>query len=129
MSNYELPGPDEQFTFNAIENDIIGFGVFYGDGDSFFGSTLDEWRRAPKENVQLILLYYKEIDECGGNYRHSICSWDYYAFDGVCFTASNDTRVLCSDYILYGKWMDTERWRNVVENAMGHCPTFNTAVK
>ena len=115
-SPYELS--DSLFRLNAHEKDVVGYGVFYGNGESFFGSTLEEWRRAPKENVQLIVLSYKETDEEGNNYRHSICSWDYYAFDGKTFTAGNDTRELCSDYILYGRWMKTEDWKKVVEHAL-----------
>ena len=109
------------------ERKILGFCLVYGDGDVFFGSSLEDWKNAPKENVQLILLYYEELDELGNNYRHSICSWDYYAFDGKTFTAGNDTRKLCSDYILYGKWMETEEWKRVVKNAMDSYTKFSEA--
>ena len=105
-------------TFRKNNECVIGFGIFYGDGRSFFGVTLEEWKQAPKENVQLILLYYSGLDSDGNNYRHSICSWDYYAFDGKTFTAGNDTRKLCSDHILYGRWMKTEDWIKVVEHAL-----------
>ena len=126
-SPYELS--DSLFRLNAHEKDVVGYGVFYGNGESFFGSTLEEWKRAPKENVQLIVLYYKETDEEGNNYRHSICSWDYYAFDGENFIASDDTRNLGCDDILYGKWMKTADWRRVVEDALEKHVNFNVAVK
>lgn len=104
--------------FELSGENIVGFGIFYGDGSSFLGRSVDDWKTAPKENVQLILLYYNEYDELGNNLRHSVCSWDYYAFDGKTFMASNDTRNLCSDFILYGRWMDTDKWKRIVECAL-----------
>jgi len=103
---------------------VLGFGVFYGDGSSFFGQTLEDWQNAPKESVQLILLYYDEDDGLGNHTRCSISGWDYYAFDGEMFTASNDTRNLCSDYILYGRWMDTDKWKQVVQSALRYQYSF-----
>lgn len=103
---------------------VLGFGIFYGDGSSFFGQTLEDWQRSPKENVQLILLYYDEDDGLGNHTRCSICGWDYYAFDGDTFMASNDTRNLCSDYILYGRWMDTDKWKQIMQSALKYRHKF-----
>ncbi len=114
--------------FKKSIKDVVGFVIIYGDGAHYFGGTLEDWKNAPKENVQLILLYYEELDEEGNNYRHSICSWDYYAFDGKTFTAGNDTRVLCSDSILYGKWMKTEEWIKVVEYALDTYTKFKVVI-
>ena len=111
--------PKEKFYRKMNEKPIIvGFGVFYGDGSSFFGKKVEDWQMTIKENVQLILLYLDKYDEQGNNYRESICSWDYYAFDGKEFTAANDTRLLCSKDILYGWWLDKEEWRRIVTYAM-----------
>ena len=100
------------------KENILGFGIFYGDGSSFFGITIEDWRLAHKENVQLLLLYLDKFNQTNQPYREAICSWDYYAFDGKEFTAANDTRVLCSKDILYGWWMDKEEWRRIVTYAM-----------
>ena len=121
-----IPKSENKFTYSIDK--VVGFGIFYGDGSNFFGDSLRDWETAPKENVQLILLYLEDLDEQGNNYRHSICSWDYYAFDGKTFTAGNDTRKLCSDYILYGKWLETSKWVEIVEQAMETYPKFK-AVK
>lgn len=98
--------------------EVLGFGVFYGDGSSYFGRTEEDWMRAPKEDVQIVLLYYDKYDVKGNHYRHTICGWDYYAFDGAKYEASNDTRNLSTRNILYGRWMDTEKWREVVNKAL-----------
>ena len=103
---------------------VIGFGVFYGDGSSYFGRTEEDWKKAPKEDVQVILLYYDKYDVEGNHYRHSVCGWDYYTFDGYTYMASNDTRNLCSDYILYGKWMDTDKWKQIAKNALEYHHNF-----
>ena len=110
---------DKDFREKNAEN-IVGFRVFYGDGSNYFGKTLDDWKKAPKENVQLVLLYDKDEYEEGKNYRHTICGVDYYAFDGKSFTAGNDTRKLCSDYILYGKWMDIVEWKKITKEALNN---------
>ena len=95
------------------------YGIFYGDGYAFFGRTIEDWKNAPKENVQIILLYLSKVDiETGFPLRESFCGLDYYSFDGEVFTASNDTRTLSSDCILYGRWMATEDWIRLTEKAM-----------
>jgi len=43
--------------FSHTAEDVIGFGVFYGDESNYFGKTLEDWQGAPTENVQLVLLY------------------------------------------------------------------------
>ena len=104
---------------------VIYYGIFYGDGSAFFGRTVEDWKTAPKENVQLILMYLAKTDiETDLPLRESLCSWDYYSFDGKKFMASNDTRVLHSDAIIYGRWMDTAEWIKLTEKAMGDYPEY-----
>lgn len=98
--------------------DVIGFGIFYKDWSTFFGRTEEDWKKAPKENVELILLYLEELDEIGNPLQESVCGWDYYGFDGNTFTAADDTRALSSEEIVYGRWMDTEEWVKLVHWAL-----------
>jgi len=102
--------------------DVVGFGIFYGNGSSYFGKTEEEWKKARITDVQVILLYYDKYDELGNHYQHSVCGWDYYTFDGVIYEASNDTRNLSSNNILYGKWMQTEIWKNIADKAVNTLP-------
>lgn len=108
---------------------VKGFGIFYGDFSVYWGVNLDDWKEAPKENVQVILLYLDKNDIDGTLYRESICGVDYYAFDGETFTASNDTRTLCSDYILYGKWTDWDNWKAVNDNAILNHKIFGGGIE
>ena len=104
---------------------VLGFGVFYGDGSSFFGQTVEDWKNAPKEDVQTILLYYDKMAAPGVHFRYAINGWDYYSFDGECYMASNDTRNLSSKHLLYGRWMETEAWKNIATKAMRTRHTFS----
>ena len=96
---------------------IIGFRIFYDDRTVFSGRSVEDWDKAPKEGVQLVLLYHEQRDDLGNPYRTSVCSWDYYAFDGKVFSAGNDTRVLSGD-IKYGRWMITEEWLSLSRDSM-----------
>lgn len=104
---------------------VIGFGIFYSDWSTFFGKTEEDWKRAPKENVELILLYLDELDEIGNPLQESICGWDYYGFDGSTFMAADDTRALSSEDIVYGRWMNTEEWVKLVHWALTEFRTLD----
>ena len=96
---------------------VLGFCIFYGDKTFFKGTTIQCWNKAPKENVQLVLLYHNVNDSIDNPLRTSICGWDYYSFDGAAYQASNDTRLLSGD-IKYGRWVETDYWHHIVQQAL-----------
>ncbi len=105
------------FKFNVKEKGVTGFCIAYGCGTTFSGITEEEWKAAPKENVQLLLLYLDELTEMEVPYRMAASGWDYYSFDGACFYGSNDTRDICGD-IKYGWWTETDAWKALVHKTL-----------
>lgn len=102
-----------EYNVKSEQYEITGFCLIYGQKDVFSGRTKEDWDRAPKENVQLLLLYLDEATHMGVPYRIAVKAYDYYAFDGERYTASHDTRLISGD-IKYGWWMPVEEWKNLM---------------
>jgi len=96
---------------------IVGFCLIYGRGETFSGRTKEDWDRAPKEDVQLLLLYLDKLTHMGVPYRVATSGWDYYTYDGSNYRCSNDTRVLSGD-IKYGWWTSDEEWKRLAHWAL-----------
>ena len=112
---YKHPFTDDVKTFPA--DNVAGFKLYYGDGYVHVGKTLKRWHTAPPDNLQFIMLYLQEKDRQGRPLRYVISGSDYYAYDGMNFQHSNDSRLL-KGVILNGKWTTDENYEAIDKKAM-----------
>ena len=88
---------------------IVQFRIYYGDGKIVNGTTIDEWKQYPRENVQIMFLK----DDKGDKFRNN--GQDLYAWD-----PAMELRILARDTeIKRGK---------IIPDDVFH-PLFNKAVE
>ncbi len=93
----------------------IGFKVYYTDKTVFCGKgedLLSQWRKAPEENVQVLVIFESSKSAVGYNTRHMMSTHDYYSYDGTTFYGANDTRAVAG-HILYGKWTTDDLFEEI----------------
>jgi len=92
---------------------IRGWRIYYGNKgtfDSNDGTHFD----APKENVQVVLIFFEKNDGMGRPTRQMMSGADFYFWDGREWRQSFDDPSVVSGIVFYGKWMRTEEEFEVI---------------
>ena len=118
MGGYTV-GDNRYYPFDG-DKYPIAFKIFYGDHsiyESGIGDKIQlkaDWDDAPKENVQVVVLY--ENMTINNNHTKVLYSgFDYYTFNGEKFVFTNENP---EETILYGKWaIDYDTFREIFSNA------------
>lgn len=106
---------------------IAGYKIYYGDGSVYaargpYSHLFKEWKKAPYENIQIIMLYEnKYFGADKKHYRMSMSGFDYYLFDGREFMACNDTRkfpAIPKKSLKYGWYVDRKNLNEINKKAM-----------
>ena len=106
---------------------IVGFKIYYGNDEIYtargsYSHLFDEWKKAPYENIQIIMLYEnRRFGEDKKHYRMSLSGFDYYLFDGKDFMACNDTRRFTNipqNALKYGWYIDREKYSKIGRKAI-----------
>lgn len=109
------------------EKEIIGFKIYYGNNDIYtargsYSYLFDEWKKAPYENIQIIMLYEKgQFGDNKRHYRKILSGYDYYLFNGKYFMSCNDTRQfpkIPKNSLKYGWYMNIKEYEKIREKAM-----------
>lgn len=84
---------------------IIGWKIWYSD--STFDSTQGEWKDAPLDDVQVVMIYFKGVDSLGRHTRLYSSGCDHYALDVIngVFTSHFDDISKVSGDVKVGKFM------------------------
>ena len=85
---------------------IVGFKTWYSD--STYTSNDGKWNDAPKDDVQMVMVYFAHKDALKRFTRLYSSGCDYYALDGSTgrFSSSFDDVSSVSGHVLYGKFMN-----------------------
>lgn len=91
---------------------IIGFKIWYSD--SVYTSNDGEWKNAPIDNVQVVMIYFEKKDALNRYTRLYSSGCDYYALDTTkgLFTSHFDDINKVFGHVLYGKFMN---WNKLIE--------------
>lgn len=105
---------------NATEGsntpEILGFKVWYSD--STFDSTQGTWKDAPRDDIQVVVLYFTQLDALGQPTRRISKGVDYYALDdNGNYTEDFDNISKVKGHILYGKYMDWDKLMEIDKQA------------
>jgi hypothetical protein len=96
VSTKEVPQLDHQ--------EIKGFKIWYSDGT--YTSKDGPWEKAPVDDVQVVMIYFKKKDALGRHTRLYSAGCDYYGLDtekGL-FTSDFDDISKVNGHVLYGKF-------------------------
>ena len=86
---------------------VRAFKIWYSD--STFDSTQGAWKEAPKDDVQVVIIYFEKNDALGRPTRLYSSGCDYYALDDEGnFTSHFDDIEKVKGHVLYGKFMNFE---------------------
>ena len=85
---------------------IVGFKIWYSD--RCFTCNDGRWNEAPKDDVQVVMVYFAHKDALGRFTRLYSSGCDYYALDAVTghFSSNFDDISEVSGHVLYGKFMN-----------------------
>jgi len=99
---------------------LDGFKVWYSD-HAETGKTYEDWTKTQDDDVQVVVLYFKDRDGQGRPTRHIEHGNDYYAIDkqGNFSTHFNKIEpVLGKGYIKFGKFMDFNKLLEIQDAAL-----------
>lgn len=93
-----------------------GWKLFYGNGTTF-SSNDGSWDKAPKKDVQILMVYEINSDSRDRPTRRVYSGCDFYFKDGDNFGQSNDIKLVIGDF-KYGGWMNEDTFNKLMSVAM-----------
>ena len=96
---------------------LKGFKIWYSK--SVFTSLDGDWKDAPADDVQVVMIYFEKYDALDRHTRLFSSGCDYYALNenGV-FTSAFDDVSLVEGHVLVGKFMQLDKLETIMEEAL-----------
>lgn len=96
---------------------VIGWKIWYGDGTTF-SSLQGTWKKAPDQDVQILMIYYDKKDLQNRSTRKVFSGDNFYFSDDVIFNSSFEDESKVIGIVKYGKWMDGKGFEKIRLTAM-----------
>lgn len=93
------------------------FKIWYSDS-IYVGYSYEDWKNAPSDDVQVVMIYFKKQDALGRPTRLYSSGCDYYGLTfALNFYSHFDDITKVKGHILYGKYMNYDKLLELEQQA------------